>query len=357
MKIALLSYGFLPQLGGGELFIYRLASMLSKNGNTVFIISNFEGPANLPKNCVVYKTPRLPSKFASMIAHILVAPLMLLLLNLVNGIDVIHSAGFMDLLSAFPCKLVFRVPVVLRLSLARHVDFIKRLKTPISIMADKIVVLHSNMRDELLASGLKNDKIVVINNGVDTDKFFPNSAAKQDTVILWVGRLHPFKEPNLAIETLSQIVDSTKKVQMHIVGRGKMEEQLRKLVLSYNLTDRIKFLGYQKHDAVAEIMGNADILLLTSKSEGMSNALLEAMSCGLAVLTTSRSSTGVVQNGINGFIVNDHKDMAPIVLRLIDDIHLRSEIGKNARNTVLKNFSVNQMFSKYLHLYERFILD
>jgi glycosyltransferase involved in cell wall biosynthesis len=137
------------------------------------------------------------------------------------------------------------------------------------------------------------------------------------------------------------------------VGKGNNEEQLRKLISRCGLHDSVSFLGYLSNSAIAEIMRNADIFLLTSKGEGMSNALLEAMACGLVVVTTSASSIDVVQNGVNGFTAKNPEDMASIVLRLIDDEVLKRKIGENARRTVLEKFSTDRMFSAYLQLYKK----
>lgn len=355
MNIAILSYGFLPNVGGGEIVLAELASRLSREGNTVIVISNFAGPVGMSKNYLVHRTPRLPSEIASRVAHLLVAPFMLLFIHLVNKVDVVQSAGLMDVFAAFPVKMMFRVPVILRLSMWKHADLLKRLKTAVSFMANIIIALRSDMKAELIEGGLKGNRIRVIPNGVDTNKFRPSLTDRHKMIMLWVGRLDSHKEPHLAIETLSLIKDAYKNFCLQIVGEGEIKEQLQELVSKHGLQDSVKFLGYQSHDKVAEIMRNADIFLITSKGEGMSNALLEAMACGMVVVATSASSCGVIQNGVNGFIANE-LDMASIVSRLIDDEVLRRKIGENARRTVLEKFSADRMFSAYLQLYENLTL-
>ena len=353
MKIAVLSYSFLPKLGGGEIVVSRLASYLSKKGNTVFIISNCKGFAGTPKNYIVYQTPRLCCESISRIAHLLVAPFMLLFIHLMNRIDVVQAAGLTDLFVALPIRLIFRVPIVLRLVGWKRLNIIKRLKKVVSVAADVIVTVNSNLRAELSKGGFSENQIVTIYNGVNINKFRPSSANRGKIVMLWVGKLDSHKRAHLAIETLSFVKGTYKNLCLQIVGQGCMEEQLRELVSKYDLQESVRFLGYQSHNKVAEIMRNADIFLITSKSEGMSNALLEAMACGMAVVATYTSAISVIQNGVNGFIANYPEEMASVVSRLVDDDVLRRKIGEQARRTVLEKFSADRMFYMYSQLYKK----
>ena len=355
MRIAILSYSFLPKLGGGEIVLSELASYLSKMGNTVFVISNCKGPVEAVKNYPVYRTPHFCREGISRITHLLVAPFMLLFIHLMNRIDVVQAAGLIDLFAALPIKLIFRVPIVLRLSIWNHPDIVKRLRTAVSA-ADVIITLNNNMRDEVIEADFNENQVVVIPNGVDINRFRPAHALLVDRckiVLLWVGRLDSDKRPHLAIETLLLVKNAYDNICLQIVGEGHMEEQLREMVSRYGLQDSVKFLGCQNHDEVAKIMRNADIFLMTSKGEGMSNALLEAMACGMTVVAPSASAIDVIQNGFNGFIASDPKEMSSVILKLIANTSLRRKIRENARRTVLGRFSINRMTANYLQIYQK----
>jgi glycosyltransferase involved in cell wall biosynthesis len=353
MRIAILSYSFPPKMGGGEIMVSNLASYLSEKGNDVFIIGNCEGSMETHKNYFVFRTPSVCCESVSRIAHLLVGPFMLLSLHLKNKIDVIHVAGLTDLFVALPIKLTHRVPIVLRLSTWKDPSIVNRLKKLVSFTADVIIALNSSMSAEMARGGFNENQIVTIFNGVSINKFTPSLKDRPKIVMLWVGRLDSGKRPHWAIEVLSLVKKKYNNVSLQIVGKGNNEEQLRKLISRCGLHDSVSFLGYLSNSAIAEIMRNADIFLLTSKGEGMSNALLEAMACGLVVVTTSASSIDVVQNGVNGFTAKNPEDMASIVLRLIDDEVLKRKIGENARRTVLEKFSTDRMFSAYLQLYKK----
>jgi len=331
--------------------ISELASYLSKKGNAVFIISNCKGPMIL-KDYSVYQTPRLCCESISRIAHLLVAPFMLLFIHLTNRIDIVQAAGLTDLLVALPIRLIFRVPIVLRLSMWKHPSIVKQMRTVVSA-ADMIITLNSNMRDEIIKGGLNENQIVVIPNGVDINKFRPSLTDRRKIIMLWVSRLDSHKRPHLAVETLALVRNAYKNVCLQIVGEGEMKEQLQELVSKHGLQDSVRFLGYQSHDKVAEIMRNADIFLITSKGEGMSNALLEAMACGMTVVAPSASAIDVIQNGFNGFIASDPKEMSSVILKLIANTSLRRKIRENARRTVLGRFSINRMTANYLQIYQK----
>lgn len=352
MKIVILAYNFLSNIGGAEIIIGELASRLSKEGNNVSIISNFRDPVGMSADYRVYKTPRLPSEIASRMAHILVAPFILFFIHISGEVDIVQVSGLMDLFASFPVKTIFRFPVVLRLSKWQDPYLFKKLKRGIYLMLDTIIALNSYMKAKLIEGGFNKNKIVVINNGVDINTFRPNSFNKNKLIVLWVGRLDSNKDPKLAIETILLLKDAYKDICLQIVGQGYMEKQLRELVYRYELYDFVNFLGYKNHNNVAEIMRNSLIYLFTSKGEGMSNSLLEAMACGLAVVATSTSSYCVIQNGVNGFIANDSKNMALTISRLIEEPLLRYKVGENARRTVIEKFSTNRMYSRYLQLYK-----
>jgi glycosyltransferase involved in cell wall biosynthesis len=356
MNLAILSYHFLPILGGGEIFHNKLALHLSKEGNLVFVISSCPSLIGNLNRFPVYKTPCL-FQAASRITHPLVAAFLLFFMRILKRVDIVHVAGVTDLLAAFPAKVIFRIPVVLRLSMWSHPYFLERLRRVVSFLADVIIVFDSNMKAKLVESGYYENKIVVIPNGVDTEKFRPNLATKKKDKVtfLWVARLEIGKAPQLAVETLALVKNFHKNVCLKLVGEGEMENQLRELANRYKVTDSVIFLGRQNHNKMPEIMMNTDIFLMTSKGEGMSNALLEAMASGLAIVATSASASGVLENGFNGYIANNPEKMASTLSKLINDSSLRRVVGNNARQTVIEKYSNNQMFTDYLQVYKKLV--
>lgn len=156
------------------------------------------------------------------------------------------------------------------------------------------VVANSEGLRRLALRSSPKQKITVIENGVDTALFKPKRT-KSSKVIVSVGRLIPRKGYQYLIPALSGLG-----YELWLIGDGVMKQELRSLARKYGV--RVVFLGEQKHAAVVGYLQKADLFVLPSLHEGMSNALLEAMGCGLPVVVTSVGGSAELVRG-NGFVV------------------------------------------------------
>jgi hypothetical protein len=145
MNIVILCYCFLNKFKrGGELITSKLASDLSKNGNSVYVIGNRTDKSVQIGSYAYYGTPHFCGDLLSTIVHILVSPIILLRIRASQKIDVIHVAGVKDFFAVLPIKVIFRVPIVLRLSTWDHAGIIKKLRHIVSA-ADVIISLNEDM--------------------------------------------------------------------------------------------------------------------------------------------------------------------------------------------------------------------
>ncbi|MEA3485992.1 MAG: glycosyltransferase family 4 protein, partial [Candidatus Aerophobetes bacterium] len=143
-----------------------------------------------------------------------------------------------------------------------------------------------------------NKKIKVVPNGVNTDQFEPVNKEKQrrwiencfdvdlssDLNIINVGRLSREKGLRYLIESLRYLDKNTK---LFIVGDGSEKNNLKRLVEKLDLENNVIFMGKLTHDELPKILNAMDVFVLPAISmEGFSNSMLEAMACGLPVVTT-----------------------------------------------------------------------
>jgi glycosyltransferase involved in cell wall biosynthesis len=143
------------------------------------------------------------------------------------------------------------------------------------------------------------------------------------------------KRPELAMAAFAKLValrvaEPLKPLQFVMIGSGPMHNRLVTMAAAYGLGDRVTFTGSLSHADVAAWMRKADLLLLTSGSEGMPNVVLEALSCGTPVVTTAVGDVkDFVKNGINGFVVHDDDGhaLARAAYRVLDGDWKRSEIA------------------------------
>lgn len=140
--------------------------------------------------------------------------------------------------------------------------------------------------------GLPKEKLVVVPNGVDVDRFrHANPASLEEFgvpddafVVLSVGRLEPQKNPMVLLEGVSPLCPRFANLHVLFVGAGSLESSLRERCKALKCSDRVHFAGRQEN--VPGIMRASDCLVLTSLWEGMPNVVLEAMAAGLPVIAT-----------------------------------------------------------------------
>lgn len=213
-------------------------------------------------------------------------------------------------------------------------------------------------------TGLSASKFKIIPNGVNTDVFNNDAVVRTQErkalninddvfVIGMVGRFNPQKGHIFLIEAVRELSLTHKNFKVLLIGVGEMENEIRHLVTKYNLSDWIIFYGQSLE--VHQILQVFDCFVLPSLWEGMPLAILEAMATGLPVIATDVAGTReVLQNEINGLLIPS-KDSTAItrgLIRLIDDVSFRKQLGDSALNFVRQNYSVVANIDSYLKLYE-----
>jgi glycosyltransferase involved in cell wall biosynthesis len=124
------------------------------------------------------------------------------------------------------------------------------------------------------------------------------------------------------------------------------------------ISERVDFCG--STEQVFEYLQKADVFILPSRAEGLSNALLEAMACGLPVITSNiPANIEVIEHERNGllFTVEDSKSLADAVTSLINSTELRERLGKAARQTVEKQYGLGTIADRYISLYQEMLSD
>ncbi len=199
--------------------------------------------------------------------------------------------------------------------------------------------------------GFKAD---VIPNGVDTETFAPQEKIPRDDFqLVTTARLIPRKGINLLIRACRRISQENIPIQCHIIGDGPEEDSLKKLANSLDMSSQIVFHGAMPKDRVAAFLPQCDAFVLPSYAEGMSNAALEAMACGLPLMLTDTGGSRELVDE-NGAVVQTGNDEA-LAVQLIEWLsHPDSmrEMGKRSRERSF-DFSWKQTASQYRDLYQR----
>lgn len=222
--------------------------------------------------------------------------------------------------------------------------------------ADRIVVLSDESFEEALQIGVAAERVLRVKNGVDTEHFAPSSGpSKQDSpTVVYVGRLVPEKGIDVLLRAWRRVIDTPQSAgyRLVLVGDGTQRQALEQLAQELGIAHRVQFVG-GKHD-VRRFLQQAHAFVLSSRFEGLPNALLEAMACGLPVVATEAGGVpDLVADGITGLLAppEDVGALASALGRIVSDAGLRERLGKAARQLVVREYSLNAVARDYEALY------
>lgn len=196
----------------------------------------------------------------------------------------------------------------------------------------------------------------MIPNGVDIDFFAPSANPPPITIVVYIGRFRPEKRCELLLQAWQQVQSSHPKAHLTLVGGAGLTPRYEQIAA--NLKIEPAFVPTASAEEVRDYLQRNSIFVLPGVSEGMSNALLEAMSVGLApVVSNVGGNLTLVSPEVNGLCYDkDSPDelVAPL-RRLLDDVSLRERLGSAARQTILHQYSLDSIVDQYLALYKRII--
>ena len=214
---------------------------------------------------------------------------------------------------------------------------------------------------------IREDRIQVIHNGIDTDRFSPDASRRevfraefeipQDCLLLGsISRLAPVKDHMTMLRAFSRLQSGRKDLRLVIVGDGECKTDISNYIRERQLEDSVVLTG-ERQDTPS-ILAAMDIYVMSSLSEGMSIGLLEAMSSGLPVVVTNvGGNPELVDPRQNGLLVpaNDPESMSEAIGSLLDDAEERRRMAAAGRDKVKTHFSRDIMIENYSSLYDRLI--
>lgn len=231
---------------------------------------------------------------------------------------------------------------------------------PVCRQLDSLVVFSQKMKDFYTERGLNETKISIIPNGIDTNFYKPGVSkfAKKNQIrggILFLGRLTIQKNPGVLLGAFSSLPSFTD-TKLVVVGDGDQKEDLQQ---EYR-DSRIIFTGMIKsEEQKLDIIRSCQVFVLPSYIEGMSLALMEAMSCGLACVTSDAGSHNELLDNAGVTIpVSQLKQELPLALRLLlSHQNVTRLLGNKARKKAQGYYSQGANFSKLIKTYQKTISD
>ncbi len=229
-----------------------------------------------------------------------------------------------------------------------------------------ILAVSEGVKDRLVRGyRYSPEKISVIYNGVDTERFSPASPDTRSAlrkvlqipdeaiVLVSAARLDPIKRLDRLIQAFAVLINDHKDLWLLFTGDGPLRDELKDLAQTFNCRENIRFLGHVED--VRAILRASDIYVLPSDEEGFGIALIEAMACELVcVATKTIGPCEIIENGRNGFLTE--RTYEGVLTGLYQALKLgqkeRAAIGNCARQRVLEKFRVEDSVAKGLAFME-----
>lgn len=375
MKIGFFTDGYYPQINGVATTVQELKESLEDLNHNVYIVAP-KFPKHKDKDSKIfrlksfrlYRNPELrlsymfPDKIFQKVFQI--------------DFDIIHgfSGGSVPSLGLALAKLK-KKPYVFtyntRLNQYTHYFLGGKVLRPKAV--EKVVELYCNVcdyviapadyvKDELLAFGVKKP-IVVIPNGVDTNKFKPGKSnflrnklklSSTDKIVLYVGRLAKEKSVDFLINSFSKVKEEG--VYLVLVGDGPERQSLEKLISKLGLEQKVLLTGFVEHANLVDVYNSADLFVFASSTETQGMVIPEAMSSGLPILTIKdKVFAQFIEDSISGFMVDKKQTIfAQKLENILQDKDLRARISKHARQKSLE-FSLSEVAKKFENLYKQLV--
>ena len=372
MNILFTSRYFYPFVGGTEKQALSLASSLVKKGvNVKIITSRFEKKWAKHEIMDEVEVIRLFSPRIKVLgAFVFLFCLAVYLIKYRKKFSLIHTfqIGYTSSLSILLANLL-RKPSVIKLACSGWGGDIQRARKTLygkiflfmAKKASSVITLSSTIEGELIEEKIDPSKTKLIHNGVDLERFKKIEGKSQlrkkleipdKKSIIYTGRLVYQKGIDVLICSFSKLNGETG-CQLIIIGDGPERQNIVRLIDHYQLSKSVILID--EVDGVDSYLNVADVFVLPSRFEGLSNSLLEAMACGLPVISTRvGGSVGVINEGINGLLVDvDNKEqLSQTISKVLNNFSLATSLGESARKTIEANYDLNKVTDTYLELYK-----
>ncbi|MGM0608201.1 MAG: glycosyltransferase [Candidatus Muiribacteriota bacterium] len=354
--------------GGAERNIINIIRYLDKKKFKVSLLlfSKFNNQyiKMIPESIEIdYIIPSIKTKYAKLFYKTVILPLIIYKI-IKKKPDIIfstmHNNSLVLLLSRFfiskKIKVIIREATVN--SKRNHINFIRKfLIKKLYNRASKIVAISKGVKKDLIKNFNINPRLIyMIYNSIDTDYIKKKSRKNlkfkgNEKIIISTGRLINDKDQKTLISAFS-IINKKIPSKLLILGRGENKNNLIKWAFNEGVGDRVFFMGFKKNPFV--YLRNSDLFIATSLVEGFPNSIIEAMACGVPVISTDCCSgpKEIIKNNQYGVLtkIKDYKSIAYYAIELLQN----KKMYEHYKNSGYKRslfFNKYRMIKKYERLF------
>lgn len=229
----------------------------------------------------------------------------------------------------------------------------------------RVVAVSDEVKQRLLKAGVNSSRICLVENGIDLHPFDDVAPSLREMpglsgalLVGLVGRLSREKGVDIFLRAAASVSKEFPAVRFVVVGEGPDRDKLESLIDELGTRGSVDMLG--RRDDMASVYASLDVMVSSSRQEGLPMAMLEGMASRLPLVATSVGEVpAVVVDGRTGLLVEPEKvvDLAAAILTLLRDAGLRKRLGDAARQMVEARFSAERMATDYLRVYEAAIAE
>lgn len=284
-----------------------------------------------------------------------------------NNVSIVHTHNYKSDIVGFLSTLFSKTKWIATNhvwhGLDRKLRVYERIDAFILRFATQVIAVSNEIKKDLLAKNIPEQKVCVIDNGIDICQFNRSRSTgivreelgiqKNDIVVTIVGRLSPEKGHKTFLKAAKDVSIQKNNVKFLIVGGGPIEEELHAEASRLELNGYVVFAGIRKD--MPAIYAISDFLVNASSIEGLPMTILEAMAAKIALIVTPVGAISeVIKHEVNGLIVDtgDYKGLSEGICSLVDNPSKRENLIECAYRDVCDRFSSKVMATRYGKIYE-----
>ncbi|RCX20143.1 glycosyltransferase involved in cell wall biosynthesis [Anaerobacterium chartisolvens] len=387
MRILMLSWEYPPRIVGGiSRVVHDLAQELGEKGNEIHVVTCWEAGTEemeRDKNVFVHRVHTYDINTINFVDWVLqlnfsIIECSIRLITQYKDFDIIHAHDWIVAFAAKTLKNAYLIPMIATIHATEygrnwgvHNDmqrYIHNVEWWLTYESWKIIVNSEYMSNEVKnIFELPEDKVRVIHNGVDPNKFKGferdiafrrNYASDNEKIVFFVGRLVNEKGAHVLIDAVPKIIGCYNDVKFVIAGKGPQSEYLKGKSAAMNINHKIYFTGYISDEYLCKLYKCADIAVFPSLYEPFGIVALEGMVANVPVVVSDTGGLGeIVYHGVDGMksYTGNAESLADSILDILFNPEKAEEIKKRAMEKVYRVYNWDTISRQTLEVYREII--
>ncbi len=387
MKILMLSWEYPPRIVGGiSRVVHDLAQAMAKKGNEVHVVTCWEQGApefEKDKEVFVHRVHTYQIGTMNFVDWVLQLNFSLLekAIEISNKVqfDIIHAHDWIVAFAARTLKHSYKTPLISTIHATEHgrnhglhndmQRYISSVEWLLTYESWKVICNSEYMKNEIRhVFQLPEDKSVVINNGVQLEKFSGverdydyrrNYASDYEKIIFFVGRLVQEKGVQVLLDAVPKVISKYNDVKFVIAGKGPQSDHLRHKAESMGIAHKLYFTGYLSEENLEKLYKCSDIAVFPSLYEPFGIVALEGMVANIPVVVTDTCGLGeIVEHGVDGMkaFTGNANSLADCILALLFDYDLTERVKSNALKKIHTLYNWDKISEQTIKVYEEVVL-